>query len=535
MKKAKYALISVFDKAGIVEFARELVALGWTILSSGGTAKVLREAGIGVTDVATMVGKPILGHRVVTLSREIHAGLLARPIAEDLAELEAEAIPFIDMVVNDMYPLQSEIARPESTPESVIEKTDIGGPTLLRSAAKGRRIVVCDAFDRQRVIRWLKDGEPDREAFITKLVAKAEFTVAKYVMASAQYHSSGGYDGVFGKQFAMCKYGENASQTPAVVYTTGSGDPMAVDSFELVAGTAPSSNNWCDIDRLVQTITHIAASFDVNRGIVPRVAVAVKHGNPCGAAFSGSPEAVIWRVADGDPLAILGGFLMLNFPVTAEIAETILTHGMPEGARRLLDGIVAPSFDDDTIDQLKRKGDKCRLMVNPALEKLNRRSLDTATRFRYLRGGFSTQPNYLYVPDFNDPELKKYGQATPVQESDLLLAIAVCHTSNSNTVTLVKDEMLIGDGVGQQARVYGARLAITRARSCKHDIQGAVAASDSFFPETDGVIALERAGVKAVFTTSGSVRDKKVIKYCQDKGIVLYMIPDSKGRGFFGH
>ena len=142
MKKAKYALISVFDKAGIVEFARELVALGWTILSSGGTAKVLREAGIGVTDVATMVGKPILGHRVVTLSREIHAGLLARPIAEDLAELEAEAIPFIDMVVNDMYPLQSEIARPESTPESVIEKTDIGGPTLLRSAAKGRRIVV---------------------------------------------------------------------------------------------------------------------------------------------------------------------------------------------------------------------------------------------------------------------------------------------------------------------------------------------------------------------------------------------------------
>lgn len=187
--KRKNALLSVYDKTGIVEFAQSLVALGWTLYASGGTAKAIASARIPVTDVADLVGgEAILGHRVVTLSREVHAGILARNTDADIAELEREGILWIDLVCVDMYPLKGEIDRHGSTSESVIEQTDIGGPTMLRSAAKGGRIVVCEAKDRSRIIEWLKAGEPDREIFLKDLAAKAEAVVSEYCLASALYH-----------------------------------------------------------------------------------------------------------------------------------------------------------------------------------------------------------------------------------------------------------------------------------------------------------------------------------------------------------
>jgi len=176
----KTALISVFNKEGIVEFAKELEGMDWQIIASGGTAKVLIQAGVKVKDVAELVGgRAILGHRVVTLSREIHAGLLARDIYEDKRELEELGIPRIDLVCVDLYPLQDEIKKQDRTTDSVIEQTDIGGPTLLRSAAKGRRIVISDPSDRPLVINWLKKDEPNGEKFISYLAAKAEAVVAK--------------------------------------------------------------------------------------------------------------------------------------------------------------------------------------------------------------------------------------------------------------------------------------------------------------------------------------------------------------------
>ena len=185
----RVALISVFNKEGIVSFAKDLLALGsWRIIASGGTVKVLADAGIPASDIAEIVGGgAILGHRVVTLSRELHAGLLARDLPEDRAELAANNIPWIDLVCVDLYPLEEEIRREGSTPESVLEKTDIGGPTMLRSAAKGRRIVICDAEQRRRVIDWLKNGESAREEFLVELAAYAEFTIAWYCLASANY------------------------------------------------------------------------------------------------------------------------------------------------------------------------------------------------------------------------------------------------------------------------------------------------------------------------------------------------------------
>ncbi len=527
MKKVETALLSVYHKDGIVEFAQGLTDLGVKIYASGGTAKALTDAGITVTDVATLVGGgAILGHRVVTLSREVHAGLLARDIPEDLKELADLSIPFIDLVCVDLYPLEEEIAKTGSTRESVIEKTDIGGPTMIRSAAKGGRVVVCDPKDRVRVLEWLRAGGND-EAFVEELAAKGEYTIAGYCLASATYQGQGHYAGFVGERIAECKYGENAIQAPAALYASATEDPLALSKFSVLEGTPPSYNNWADIDRLLQTATHIAAAFEVNRGKVPHLAVGAKHGNACGAAVGGTHAETLKKTIAGDPLAIFGGLILTNFPIGAEEAEEI--------AGRMLDGIIAPSFTEEAITKLRRKGDKCRFIVNPALASLGKNSLDTSPRFRYVRGGFLTQPNYTYVLELASAELAKYGNATPAQEDDMLLAWAIGATSNSNTIALVKDGMLIGNGVGQQDRVGAAKLALMRAERSKHEVKGAIAYSDSFFPFPDGPETLIDGGVTTILTTSGSLKDSATIELAASRGVPLYMIPDRLGRGFFGH
>lgn len=534
----KTALLSVYDKTGIVEFGQALVNLGWQLYSSGGTAEALTTAGVPVTDVADLVGgEAILGHRVVTLSREVHAGLLAKLIDKDLIELEKLGVPFIDLVCVDLYPLAEEIAKPDATSESVIEKTDIGGPTMLRSGAKGRRIVICLPEQRQRVIDWLKAGEPDAQDHRNRLAAKAEMVVSGYCLDSARYTSDGRYDGFLGKRVLECKYGENGWQTPAALFSTGTEDPLALDRFEVVAGTAPSYNNLAEIDRQLQTITHIAAGFELNFHQVPYIAIGTKHGNPCGAAAGDNLAEVIQKMVMGDPRAIFGGLVMTNFQIGKGQAEHLLSDGVESG-RRLLDGISAPSFTDEAIELLERKGGKCRLLVNPALGQLGLHSIDTAPRHRYVRGGFLMQPNYSYVINLNDEELLTTGEfmtTTMGQAADVVLAWAVGSTSNSNTITLVKRRQLIGNGVGQQDRVGCCELAIKRARDAGHDVEGAVAYSDSFFPFPDGPQVLIDAGVKAIWSTTGSVRDKDTQELCTRRGVTLYQVPDSKGRGFFGH
>jgi len=339
-----------------------------------------------------------------------------------------------------------------------------------------------------------------------------------------------------GKLALTCKYGENGYQVPAALYSSDADDPLALGRFRLVTGTDPSYNNLCDLDRLLQTASHIAASFELNRGKAPFLCVGVKHGNPCGAAISwDDPVSAARQMILGDPLAIFGGLVMMNFPVTEDVAEALITHAMPEGQRRLLDGIVSPAFPDEAVGLLRRKGDKCRLLENPALGKLGLGSIDAAPRFRYVRGGCLLQPNYTFILDLKDPELKKSGNASREQEDDMLLAKAIGDTSNSNTITLVRGGQLIANGVGQQARVRGAKLAVNLVSYSGHDCRGAAASSDSFFPFTDGVEVLAQAGIKAIVATSGSVKDAEVVKYCEERGIVLYHIPDRKGRGFFGH
>ena len=217
------ALLSVFNKVGIVDFAQGLLNLhqGWELLASGGTARALAEAGIPVTDVATVVGDPILGHRVVTLSREIHAGLISGP--EHEAELAALGIRRIDLLCVDLYPLEQAIADRNATEKSVLEKTDIGGPAMLRSAAKGRRIIIVESDGCENILGWLRDGRPNEAQMLRQMAAAAEAYVASYCLASARFLSSGEFNGIIGRREFICAYGENRWQLPAGLYATDTG------------------------------------------------------------------------------------------------------------------------------------------------------------------------------------------------------------------------------------------------------------------------------------------------------------------------
>jgi phosphoribosylaminoimidazolecarboxamide formyltransferase/IMP cyclohydrolase len=533
--RQKTALISVYNKDGIVDFAKSLIDLGWKIISSGGTAKTLMEAGLAVVDVAEITGMPaILSHRVVTLHPKIHGGLLAQKSTEHMAELEKYGIPFIDLVCVDLYPLQEEVLNPNATSESVIEKTDIGGPTMLRAGAKGGRITICDPADRQKVLDWIIGGEPERENFINQLRVKTEFLMARYIATSAWYHSGGKAKSIFGEQVLECAYGENAYQKPAGLYDNDGGDILGIPNWQLVAGSPLSYNNICDVDRMIQTVTHIGAGFEKNFNKIPYIAIGVKHGNACGAGVGENPIEAIGKMLVGDLRAIFGGSVMLNFPVDEKVAEELIHKYVVDG-RRLLDIVSAPSFSPEAIEILARKKGKCRILVNPNIEHVGLASLDTEIRFRYVRGGFLQQPNYTFVPE--------------IKNAEVLLAWAVGCTSNSNTITIVKDGRLVGNGVGQQDRVGAAKLAIFRAdeaatfaqepflrkEEVKADLENAVAYSDSFFPFPDAPEVLINRGIKTIFSTSGSVNDEKIIELCKSKNVELIMLPDTEARGFYQH
>ena len=537
LKTNNNALLSVYDKTGIAEFAKGLHELGWNIISSGGTAKVVAEAGVPVTDVAELVGgEAILGHRVVTLSREVHSGLLAdadKP--EDLAELKERGIALIDLVAVDMYPLEEEIASGNATLASVIEKTDIGGPTMLRAGAKARRIVLSRASQRSEVLQWLENGKPDEKAFRDKLCAVAEYECARYILISARYHGGEDVAGWIGQRVAPTKYGENPWQTPAGLYADNrvAADPLGLDQFTHQKGWELSYINETDMHRLLQTLTHVAAGFEVNFGKVPAIAVGVKHGNACGAGVADTAVEAVQKMLEGDEIAIFGGVVMVNGPIDADVATALMQYHMPEGQNRLLDGVVGSEVTPEAMEILSRA--KLRIVTNPALANLSKDTLETAPILRNVRGGMLVQPNYTFVVDYSADYMEQHGDLGEQAKKDMLLAWAVGSTSNSNTICIVKDGRMLGNGVGQQDRVGAAKLAITRATSRDHDVTGAAAYSDSFFPFPDGPLVLADAGITAILTSSGSVKDPEVVETLAKKNVAVMMLPDKTGRGFFGH
>jgi phosphoribosylaminoimidazolecarboxamide formyltransferase/IMP cyclohydrolase len=333
----------------------------------------------------------------------------------------------------------------------------------------------------------------------------------------------------------LCAYGENAWQAPAQMVHAETTDPLAIGRFALLEGSAPSYNNLIELDRQLQTITHVAAVFDVaGASPAPAIALGTKHGNACGAAVAATPVEATARMLTGDTRAIFGGCVMLSFEVDEAAADTLINHASP--TRRLLDVVAAAAFTEEAIELLARKQGKCRILANPALAELSRGSLDIAPRARPVRGGQLEQPNYAFILDLASADIEHFGAPlSDTQRQDLLLAWAVGSTSNSNTVTLVRDGQLIGNGVGQQDRVGCSALAILRARDAGHETAGSVAYSDSFFPFPDAPQLLVDAGISAIFSTSGSVRDDVVREAILAGGASVTQLPDRAARGFFGH
>ncbi len=337
-----------------------------------------------------------------------------------------------------------------------------------------------------------------------------------------------------GEKKIYCKYGENAWQKayfePA---KDDGGDSLALQNFVRAPAGAPSYNDMVELDRNIQTLTHIAAGADVNLGIVPYMGIATKHGNPCGAAIGNTREEVVEKLLTGDQIAIFGGTITVNFKINRALAEKLVMY--PENKKRFLGSVVAPGFDDEASDYLVSASKKMALYTNPELAKLDRNSLDSQQRWRYVRGGRLVQDNYTFVPKISEARHLPDGPFTEQQYTDIVLAWAIGSTSNSNTITVVKNGEMLGNAVGQQDRVGSAALVVMRARRAGHDLDAAVAYSDSFFPFSDGVQVLIDAGIKIVFATTGSIRDKEVQQACTDRGVSLLLLPDAEARGFFGH
>src|SRR3990167_1917882 len=555
MAKSGNALISVYDKTGIEEFAGGLHELDWQIYASGGTYRTIAEAGLPATDVAELVGgEAILGHKVVTLSREVGAGLLADlNDSDEMEEMRKLGIPIIHLVCQDSYPLEAEIAKPDSTPASVLAQTDIGGPNMLREAAKGGRIVLSVAEQRQQVLDWLRAGRPNEDEFVRELANRAVYEVARYTMIEAKYWNGTNMSGQIALKVANTKYGENPQQAEAALYRDQrlNIDPLSLDQFKHVKGWELSYINETDIHRLLQTSTHIAVGFERNFGEVPPLAVGVKHGNACGAGVAETHAEAVKKMLEGDNRAIFGGVVMINGEIDAKVAKVLMTHMMEGGMNRLLDGVIGSAVTGEALDLLSRN--KLRVVINPALANLNEKSLDSSRLIRQVRGGVLEQPNYTFVIDLSAEYMQQYGELTEQQKHDLILAWAVGSTSNSNTITLAKNGMVIGNGVGQQDRVGAGQLAISRTTIelptfenqgdklvmkillDKKKLEGAVAYSDSFFPFPDGPMILAKAGIKAILSSSGSVAGKESFKKLNKAGVSLLMVPDKIGRGFLGH
>jgi phosphoribosylaminoimidazolecarboxamide formyltransferase/IMP cyclohydrolase len=531
------ALISVYDKTGVEEFADGITSQGFNIYASGGTAKRIGEAGIPVTDVAELVGGgAILGHRVVTISREIAAALLATDSEEDVAELERLGIPRIDLVRVDMYPLEEEIAKPSSTEEDVIEQTDIGGPNMLRMGAKGRRIVVPTAELQAEVLLWLQDGRPNENDFRRRLAAEAEFEAARYVLESAKYLGGKAVFGFAGKRIFVPRYGENGWQEAALYSERSNTDPLSFKNFNQEQGKELSYNNLIDsIERGNQTITHIVAAFK-KRGKDLPAAVGVKHGNPCGAGVAKAPVEAVQKMLDGEPEAIFGGVVSLSFEIDSEVAHALLNHGMANDKTRFLEVVMAAGITDEAREILGAKPN-LRVLTNSELGKLDENSLDKKRRAKHLRGGdLLVQDNYTMIAIPEGEDLEIWGnEASEEEKDDMTLAAAIDGTSNSNTIAIVKNSMLLANGVGQQARHIAAWLATERGKQLKHDLVGASAGSDSFFPEPDAPLILLGAGIKNIFGLRGSNNDDKVKEAIIAAGGTQYTLPNYRYRRFYAH
>ncbi len=498
------ALISVSDKRGIIPFAQGLVRLGWEIISTGGTSAALTEAGVAVTAVGDVTGFPeILDGRVKTLHPAIHAALLARRNVElHMRVLESHEFVPIDLVAVNLYPFQATVAKADVSFVDAVENIDIGGPSILRSAAKNHEFVlpVVDPTDYGPVLDMLRRGVVPPETR-RAMAAKVFAHVADYDAAIARYltPTEDGLPGRLGvsvERMALLRYGENPEQRAALYVTE---EPRGFRDLKQSHGKELSFNNLLDLDAAVA-----AVSMWPNR---PACCI-IKHTTPCGLAVGATAEEAFQLALATDPQSAFGGVVALNTVLTRAAAEAMVDH--------FLEVVVAPSINDDAHRVLSQKKN-LRLVELPVAH--GEAGLD----FKQVRGGFLVQDRFHFDPAEEGWKVVTQRGPTDDEWADVRFGWTAVAAVKSNAVLLARGERAIGIGAGQMSRVDSAFLAVHKARQQGHDPRGSVLASDGFFPFPDAVEQAAAAGITAIVQPGGSMRDAEVIAAADRHGIAMVL------------
>jgi phosphoribosylaminoimidazolecarboxamide formyltransferase/IMP cyclohydrolase len=519
--KIERALISVSDKTGVEGFARHLAERGVEILSTGGTYRALSEAGIDAREVSDYTDFPeMMDGRVKTLHPKIHGGILAlRDDPKHVAAMKDHGIQSIDLLVVNLYPFEATVAAPEVRRAYAIEQIDIGGPSMVRSAAKNHRFVgiVTDPSDYGRVMDAMDKGDGALpEDLRRELALKAFQLTARYDAAIAEWlfrqeTKDGKTDDPHPASYALAgtklmglRYGENPHQTAAFYRVAGSDEP-SVATAEVLNGKALSYNNLVDLDAALA----LAKEFD------RPFACVLKHNNPCGAALDDTLAIALEKAWAGDPLSAFGSVLGMNRPVDLATAE-FLTSG-----NRFVEAIIAPGFDEDAFEHLRtvpKWGKNVRLLACGAFGPSVRDGADV--ELKRLVGGFLLQGRDLATETRADCKTVTEVAPTAAQLEDLLFANVVAKHVKSNAIVLAREGRVLGVGAGQMSRVDSVKLAIEKAGD---EVEGAVLGSDAFFPFPDGVETAIDAGIAAILQPGGSMRDDAVIAVCDERGVPMVM------------
>ena len=502
MQAIERALISVYDKTGAADFARALAALGIEIISTGGTARLLREAGLAVRDVAELTGWPeMLGGRVKTLHPKVHGGLLyRRGVAADREEAQRHGIVPIDLVVVNLYPFEATAAKAGLTAEELVENIDIGGPTMLRSAAKNFEsvAVICDPADYARVAGELAGARFLSLATRLDLARKVFAVTARYDgMIATELERLSAADGALSlgerpelpARFHLAlerkqgmRYGENPHQKAALYIPAGRA-AVGLAGARQLQGKELSYNNLVDLDAAWRLTLEFGK---------PAVAI-IKHNNPCGAAEQETPRDAYLRALECDPVSAFGGVIALNRPLDAATAAEL--------GKLFVECVAAPGYEPAALEHLMNKKN-LRLMEMPAA------SDESTLELKRISGGVLVQD-----PDLrrlSQSDLKVVSKRAPTDEElrALLFAWKVCKHVKSNAIVFARAGQSVGIGAGQMSRVDSVKIAVMKAQ---HPLAGTVVASDAFFPFPDGVEEAAKAGATAVIQPGGSVRDADVI------------------------
>lgn len=518
-KPIKRALLSVSDKTGIVEFAEALSQAGVELLSTGGTAKLLMQAGLPVKEVSDHTGHPeIMDGRVKTLHPKIHGGILGRRGQDESVMAQNEIAP-IDLVVVNLYPFAATVANEDCTLEDAIENIDIGGPTMVRAAAKNHKdvTIVVNADDYGRVLEQMNanDGSLTYETRFDLAIKAFEHT-AEYDGMIANYfgaridrveceddceHEHSEFPRTYNMQLTKkqdLRYGENSHQE-AAFYVENTIQEASVATARQLQGKALSFNNIADTDAALECVKEFEEP----------ACVIVKHANPCGVAIGENIEAAYDRAFKTDPTSAFGGIIAFNRTLDAATAKAIID-------RQFVEVIIAPEVDDAALEIVAAKKN-VRLLACGDWHG----TLTEGYDFKRVNGGLLVQERDFGMVEMDDLTVVTKRQPTQDELRDLLFCWKVAKYVKSNAIVYCKDGMTIGVGAGQMSRVYSAKIAGIKAADENLEVAGSVMASDAFFPFRDGIDAAASAGIKAVIQPGGSMRDEEVIAAADEHDIAM--------------